>query len=353
MRFSLFIHMERWDDSISHEEHWNNLVELVQMAEAGGFGTVWTGEHHSMEYTVAPNPMVSLAALAGKTSTIRLGAGTIIAPFWNPVRAAGETALLDVISGGRAEIGIARGAYQFEFDRLAGGLSAKDGGSYLRELIPAVRKLWEGDYAHDGEHWSFPTSTSVPKPIQKPGPTMWVAARTPETHEFAVANGCNVQVTPLMKDDAEVKDLKDKFDAAVAAAAQNPDAVAGHTPEIMCLRHTYLHSADDPEGWRPGAEAVSRYYRTFSSWAFGKKEPVNGFLDPQPLSSVAERPEFDVDALHRSAMIGTPEEVTARLKTYEDMGYDEYAYWIDNSMTFEEKKASLQLFIDQVVPNFG
>lgn len=78
-----------------------------------------------MEYTVAPNPMVSLAALAGKTSTIRLGAGTIIAPFWNPVRAAGETALLDVISGGRAEIGVARGAYQFEFDRLAGGLSAK------------------------------------------------------------------------------------------------------------------------------------------------------------------------------------------------------------------------------------
>ena len=51
-------------------------------------------------------------------------------------------------------------------------------------------------------------------------------------------------------------------------------------------------------------------------------------------------------------MIGTPEEVTARLKNYEDMGYDEYSYWIDNSMTHEEKKASLQLFIDQVVPNF-
>jgi hypothetical protein len=51
-------------------------------------------------------------------------------------------------------------------------------------------------------------------------------------------------------------------------------------------------------------------------------------------------------------MIGTPEEVTTRLKDYENMGYDEYSYWIDNSMTFEEKKASLQLFIDQVIPNF-
>jgi alkanesulfonate monooxygenase SsuD/methylene tetrahydromethanopterin reductase-like flavin-dependent oxidoreductase (luciferase family) len=70
------------------------------------------------------------------------------------------------------------------------------------------------------------------------------------------------------------------------------------------------------------------------------------------LETVAERPEFDLDSLHRSAMIGTPEEVTTRLKDYENMGYDEYSYWIDNSMTFEEKKASLQLFIDQVIPNF-
>ncbi len=81
MRFSLFAHMERWDDQVSHREH------------------------HSMEYTTSPNPMPLLAYLAGKTTTIRLGAGTIIAPFWNPIRAAGECALLDVISGDPADEG--------------------------------------------------------------------------------------------------------------------------------------------------------------------------------------------------------------------------------------------------------
>ena len=208
MRFSLFVHMERWDDSVSHRQLFEDLTELTLMAEAGGFGTVWIGEHHAMEYTISPNPMPLLAYLAARTSTIRLGAGTIIAPFWNPIRVAGECALLDVISGGRAEIGLARGAYQFEFDRMAGGIPASSGGKHLRELVPAVRELWKGDYAHDGEIWSFPTSTSVPKPIQQPMPPVWIAARDPDSHDFAVRNGCNVMVTPLMKGDEEVADLR-------------------------------------------------------------------------------------------------------------------------------------------------
>ena len=138
MRFSLFVHMERWDDSVSHRELFQNLAELTQIAEAGGFSTVWIGEHHTMEYVIAPSPMPLLAYLAGQTSTIRLGAGTIIAPFWNPIRVAGETALLDVISNGRMEVGLARGAYQYEFDRMTPGLAASDGGKHLRELVPAA-----------------------------------------------------------------------------------------------------------------------------------------------------------------------------------------------------------------------
>ena len=83
MRFSIFVHMERWDESVSHRECFENLTELTLMAEEGGFSTVWIGEHHSMEYTISPSPMPQLAYLAARTSRIRLGAGTIIAPFWN------------------------------------------------------------------------------------------------------------------------------------------------------------------------------------------------------------------------------------------------------------------------------
>lgn len=346
MRFSLFVHMERWDDSVSHAELFENLTELTLMAEAGGFGTVWIGEHHSMEYTISPSPMPQLAYLAARTSTIRLGAGTIIAPFWNPVRAAGETALLDVISGGRAEIGLARGAYQFEFDRLAGGLPATDGGKHLRELVPAVRALWQGDYAHDGDIWQFPTSTSVPKPVQQPTPPMWIAARDPDSHDFAVANGCNVMVTPLMKGDEEVADLVRKFETAVGNHPEVP------RPELMVLRHTHVHRPEDPDGWRPAAEAIQRFYRTFDAWFGNKQTPDNGFLEPSPTSKFEGRPEFEPESLHKTAMIGTPEEVIDRIRHYQELGVDEYSFWCDNSLPHEEKKKSLQLFIEQVVPAF-
>ncbi|PPG40530.1 LLM class flavin-dependent oxidoreductase [Pseudoclavibacter sp. RFBA6] len=347
MRFSLFIHMERWDDSVSTEQLFAELVELTLLAEKAGFSTVWIGEHHSMEYTISPSPMPQLAYLAAVTTKIRLGAGTIIAPFWNPLRVAGETALLDVISGGRAEVGLARGAYQFEFDRLAGGMPGKEGGQHLRELIPAVRELWQGDYAHDGEIWQFPVSTSVPKPVQQPTPPMWVAARDPDTHDFAVANGCNVMVTPLMKGDEEVADLVSKFETAVA---NHPEVAR---PEIMVLRHTYVHDEADPEGWRPAAEGVNKFYRTFDAWFGNKTDPVDGFLEPSPEAKFAERPEFTPESLHRTAMIGTPEEVITRLREYEALGVDEFSFWSDNSLSHEQKKRSLELFIEQVVPEFS
>ena len=76
MKFSLFVHMERWDDSVSHRQLFEDLTELTLMAEAGGFSTVWIGEHHSMEYTISPSPMPQLAYLAARTERIRLGAGT-------------------------------------------------------------------------------------------------------------------------------------------------------------------------------------------------------------------------------------------------------------------------------------
>ncbi|WP_258133584.1 LLM class flavin-dependent oxidoreductase [Arthrobacter sp. MYb224] len=109
---------------------------------------------------------------------------------------------------------------------------------------------------------------------------VWVAARSPESHDFAVANGCNVMVTPLMKGDEEVQSLVEKYETAIA---DHPEIA--QRPEIMVLRHTYVHAEDEPEGRRADTEGVQKFYRTFDAWFGNKQEPVDGFMEPSPITS--------------------------------------------------------------------
>lgn len=344
MKFSLFLHVERYDEQHSHRELFEQLLELCDLAESGGFDKVWVGEHHAMEYTAVPNPLAILSAVAGRTKRIRLGAGTLVAPFWHPLRLAGEAAQFDVICNGRAEIGIARGAYQFEFDRMLNGAPAVSGGAYLREMVPVVRALWEGDHEHNGEIWQFPTSTSVPKPVQDPMP-IWIAARDPDSHRFAVANGCHVMVTPLAKGDVEVADLIDKFNTA---CAENPDVPR---PRVMVLQHAY--AATDEAELQRAAEGVSYFYRMFGTWFANRKPPVNGFHMDIPPLDLEKFGEYAPDAVRKNTLIGTPEELIERLKGYEALGIDEYSIWVDSSLSFEDKKASVERFISDILPAFA
>ncbi|KWF33359.1 LLM class flavin-dependent oxidoreductase [Burkholderia pseudomultivorans] len=344
MRFSLFVHMERVSDQTSQKQLYDEMVELCQIADRGGMHAVWTGEHHGMDFTIAPNPFINLADLANKTKRVRLGTGTVVAPFWHPIKLAGEAAMTDIITGGRLELGIARGAYSFEYERLMPGLDAWGAGQRMRELIPAVKKLWEGDYAHDGEFWQFPSTTSSPLPLQQPHPPIWVAARDPNSHEFAVANGCNVQVTPLHLGDEEVEKLVGHFNAACAKFSHVP------RPQIMLLRHTYVASSEDDA--QLAADEVNVFYNYFGAW-FKNERPVSrGMIKPLSRDEIAAHPFYTPEAMRRNNVIGTPAEVIERLKAYEALGFDEYSFWIDTGMSFERKKASLERMIRDVMPAF-
>ena len=170
MKFSLFIHMERNHPSEDYDQLYQDFVTLCTMADAGGFSTIWTGEHHGMDFTISPNPFLVLIDLARRCQTVRLGTGTIVAPFWHPIRLAGEAAMADLVTGGRLELGLARGAYSFEYERVGGGIDAAIAGEMLREMVPALRGLWGSDHAHDGKHWSFPATTAIPQPANRTGP---------------------------------------------------------------------------------------------------------------------------------------------------------------------------------------
>ena len=345
MKFSLFIHMERIDPEEDQRQLYEEMIALCEIADRGGMHAIWSGEHHAMNFTMAPNPFLTLVDLARRTKNVRLGTGTVMAPLWHPIRLAGEAAMADIMMDGRLELGVARGAYMFEYERLSPGLDAWTAGQKMRELIPAVEALWQGDYTHEGEHWQFPKSTSAPKPLQQPGPPIWVAARDPNSHEFAVSHGYNVQVTPLHMGDEEVEKLMGHFNAACAAFPQVP------RPKIMLLRHTYV-AADEADA-ELGAVEVNRFYNYFGAW-FKNERPISqGLMAPISEAEMAAHPFYSPAAMRSNNVIGPADEVISRLRAYEALGYDEYSFWIDTGMSFARKKASLERFIAEVMPAFA
>ncbi len=345
MKFSLFAHMERTDDQIDHETLYHNFVELCQMADAADMRAVWTGEHHGMDFTIAPNPLLCLTDIAQKTSRVRLGTGTLVAPFWHPIKMAGETAMTDLITGGRLEIGIARGAYSYEYERLMPGMDAWEAGGRLRECIPAVKKLWAGNYAHDGEFYQFPSTSSAPRPLQQPGPPIWVAARDPNSHEFAVANGCNVQVTPLWNGMDEIESLMQRFNDACHASPAVP------RPKIMLLQHAFVGA--DEQAVQSAAKMLSKFYCYFGAWFQNKRPVTSGQIQRLSAEELAGAELYSPEVMLKNLAIGTAQQVIDRLKRYEDLGYDEFSFWVDNGMGPDAKKESLSRFIDEVMPAFS
>ena len=345
MKFQLAINMERIAPGVDMREVQRHTLEMVQMADRGGFDIVWAAEHHALEMTIAPNPFQILTWWAAHTDRIRLGTAVAVAPYWHPIDLAGEAAFTDLISGGRLEFGIGSGAYQREFDRMHAGLKQSDGWRYMNEMLPAVKALWAGDYAHDGEFWTFPTSTSVPKPLQTPHPPIWVAARAPITFDYAVKQNCNIMSWPLTRPMSEAELYKTRLNEAMAA---NPSS---KHPVFAMMRHTAIY--DRKEDWEMPVRAAQRQLGQFENLFKNLGDVTNGFPKEVDLASIANRDEYDPRMLHDNLMFGTPDEVIAKLRPYQDLGIDAFIYYASLGLGQAEQKRSLELFIDEVIPAFG
>ena len=131
------------------------------------------------------------------------------------------------------------------------------------------------------------------------------------------------------------------------ACEANPDIPR---PKIMLLNHTYVGS--DEADIERGAEELNVFYNYFGAW-FKNERPVSqGQIKKLSDEEIKNNPMFSPETMRRDKVIGLSSDVIARLKNYENMGYDEYAFWIDSGMSFERKRDSLKRFIEEVMPAF-
>lgn len=345
MKFQFAVNLERMDPSWDMDQVMRHTLEMVQMAESGGFNIVWAAEHHALEMTIAPNPFQILTWWASETTNIRLGTAVASAAYWHPINLAGEAAFLDLISGGRLEFGIGSGAYQREFDRMRPGLKQSGAWEYMQEMLPAVLELWKGDYAHEGKFWQFPTSTSVPKPVQKPHPPLWVAARSPITFNFAIKNKCNVMSWPLTRAFSEAELYKKQLDEAITQNNNN------FNPIFAMMRHTALYETQT--GRDKAISAIQSCLGQFENLFRNLDDVENGFPKQIPLNELAGRKEFDPEMLEENLMFGSPDSVIEKLKRYEKLGVDQYIYYASMGLDVESQKKSMELFCKEVIPEFA
>ena len=343
MKFQIAINLERMDDSLDMRQVARHTVEMVQMADRANFTTVWAAEHHAMEMTIAPNPFQLLTWWGENTERIRLGTAVAVAAYWHPIRLAGEAAMTDLLTGGRLEFGIGSGAYQREFDRMHPGLKQSDAWRYMQEMLPALRALWAGDYTHDGQFWSFPKATSVPKPLQKDVP-IWIAARAPISYDFAVKNDCNIMAWPLTRPMSEAEAYMQRLQDALEA---HPGA---RRPVMAMMRHTAVY--EKPEDRDVPMAAARRQLGQFENLFKNLDDVVNGFPRPVSFESLENRDEYDPEMLAENLMFGTPEQVIAKLKRYEALGVDEFIYYASMGLGQKEQKRSLEMFCNEVMPAF-
>jgi probable F420-dependent oxidoreductase len=150
----------------------------VERAEALGFDSVWMEEHHGVRDHYWPSPLMVLAGFATRTRRLLLGTDVAVLPFYDPVRAAEDAALLDVISGGRLIFGVAIGYKPDEFALYRTPLEGR--GKRFEEALTVIRALWTQEtVTHPGPCYPLAGARLEPKPAQKPHPPIWIGGWQP------------------------------------------------------------------------------------------------------------------------------------------------------------------------------
>jgi probable F420-dependent oxidoreductase len=203
-----------------------NLTELGQRAEQLGYRSLWTfqrllvptGTELAPVYRSVLDPMVSLGYLAAATSTIRLGVAVVNHPFASPLLLAKQAATVDVLSGGRHDLGIGNGWLPAEFTGSGADMARR--GPRAEEYVAALRALWEGQ-GFSGTFYEIPPGRQDPPPVQRPGPPILFGGMSRAAMERAGRIG-DGWVTSSGADLSTIDESVSVVQEAAAAAGRGP-----------------------------------------------------------------------------------------------------------------------------------
>src|SRR5882672_8213887 len=189
MKFAVFDHLDRSGPDLGRQ--YEDRLRLTEIYEWAGFHAYHVAEHHGTPLGSAPSPGLFLAAVAQRTSTLRFGPLAYPLGLYHPLRLIEEICMLDLMSGGRLELGVGRGASPYEAAFF--GVEAGSAQERFDETLEIVLKGLGADRLdHAGKFFSLKDVPLVIQPVQRPHPPLWHVSRSLESADRLAALGCNV-----------------------------------------------------------------------------------------------------------------------------------------------------------------
>ena len=325
----------------SSEEVYARAVEQAQAAESLGFRNAWLGEHHFSTYGYLSRPLQLASYIAAKTTTLRVGTAVIVVPLHHPLLIAEEIAMLDVLSNGRADIGLGRGYQRYEFERL--GLQLDTAGEKWNESLDIILKAFEGKpFSYEGKIFKIPETSIFPKPLQKPRPPIWAVGQSPYAIEAAAKRGLNVLTGGFGVSVERLGEFGKIFNKAIA------DAKPVVKPLVAVQRAVYV--TKDAADARDAAEHARWNMRVTLSLRNNYEKVEQGRAIPVPAKTEPTMDELLEDYL----VIGTPETCVRQIKRLQEVvGISHFncSFWIGD---LDQKRVlnSMELFSKEVMPAF-
>jgi len=333
-----------------------NALEQIRLADELGFHCAWAVEHHFLEeYSHSSAPELFLTAAAMQTKRIRVGHGAVVCvPEINhPIRVAERAAFLDILSGGRLELGTARSSTWTELGGFEADPDAtkRDWDEYVR-VLP---KMWsEERFSWEGSCFSMPERAVLPKPIQQPHPPLWVTVTSPGTELDAADRGIGclgVATAGFAEQERRTREYHRRI--------QLCDPVGAVNDTVATLNFLYCHE-DLAIGGERGMRMLGNFHLLNSHLLFTREAyptrayPSLGNLAPGKGSGGTASPGA-ARGIPDGMCIGDPAHVIRAVKDWESIGVDQVNFLLNTAETLPQDQVldSLRLFAREVMPAFA
>jgi alkanesulfonate monooxygenase SsuD/methylene tetrahydromethanopterin reductase-like flavin-dependent oxidoreductase (luciferase family) len=339
-----------------------DALAQVELADRLGVDYAWAVEHHFLEeYSHCSASDVFLAAAAARTKRIRLGHGIrqVIPSYNHPARTAEAVAMLDLVSNGRAELGIGEGATRLELGGF--NIPAKEKRAMALEAAEQIANMmvmtpYPG---FEGRSFQMPCRNVLPKPVQKPHPPMWMACTNRDTIKVAASRGLGALAFSFI-DEAEARTWSQTYYDIIKSDACVP---LGHSvnANIAMVSAFSLHE-DRDEAARRGQEGFEFFRFAISALVTndclpGRSKLFENFQEERTagtLASATANRESLASAFQQSRGIGTAADFRAHVRSFEDAGVDQIILLQQAGRNRHEHICqSLELLARDVLPEFA